>query len=327
MAMAAPGSGPEEGELEEGEIPDTPDVMSAAGLLQNLNLSADADQQPDLFRTWSLEDGEIGPPTKAPPNLEREPKLLPFALKPENPISVTQSGFADATGSKDGTAEPYVVRNTFIEFPATPKAETESATFFTWPSAGSNHVVTEDSGQTFSLSSESVALKGELMSIGSTLHAEGKCKPCAWIHKDADGCRNGAKCNYCHICPPGEIKKRKKEKYEKRSAQEHGLVPTSSAATVVPPAMPMPTAATAMSASPMEPCYIKVPILATHGPLLSLGSAAHAEGTCRPCAWFYKEGGSGCQNGYNCRYCHACPPGELKRRKKDKWELRKAIQP
>jgi len=55
---------------------------------------------------------------------------------------------------------------------------------------------------------------------------------------------------------------------------------------------------------------------------VSVGSAAHgvfdSEGkpTCQPCAWFFKE--SGCLNGRSCRYCHLCPQGELKNRKKTK---------
>lgn len=54
----------------------------------------------------------------------------------------------------------------------------------------------------------------------------------------------------------------------------------------------------------------------------SLGSQKHGvpgpDGTpeCQPCAWFYKE--SGCHNDEECRYCHLCPQGELKNRKKQK---------
>jgi len=48
----------------------------------------------------------------------------------------------------------------------------------------------------------------------------------------------------------------------------------------------------------------------------NLGSALHGWGTCRPCAWFWKP--SGCQNSVNCEYCHVCPEGELKARKKSK---------
>mmetsp|Transcript_17248 Transcript_17248/g.31096 ORF Transcript_17248/g.31096 Transcript_17248/m.31096 type:complete len:375 (+) Transcript_17248:92-1216(+) len=52
------------------------------------------------------------------------------------------------------------------------------------------------------------------------------------------------------------------------------------------------------------------------GTVPSLGSAEHATGQCRPCAWYWKA--QGCQNGANCTYCHLCPEDELKRRKKVK---------
>lgn len=48
--------------------------------------------------------------------------------------------------------------------------------------------------------------------------------------------------------------------------------------------------------------------------LLSKGSAYHQQGQCRPCAWMWKAGG--CQNADTCEYCHLCPEGELKHRKK-----------
>lgn len=43
---------------------------------------------------------------------------------------------------------------------------------------------------------------------GSSLHLQGKCKPCAFMYKD--GCRSGADCPYCHLCPPGEKQRRKR---------------------------------------------------------------------------------------------------------------------
>lgn len=49
---------------------------------------------------------------------------------------------------------------------------------------------------------------------------------------------------------------------------------------------------------------------------LSLGSTMHAAGQCLPCAWFWKPGS--CQNAEKCSYCHLCPEGELKARKKNK---------
>lgn len=42
----------------------------------------------------------------------------------------------------------------------------------------------------------------------------------------------------------------------------------------------------------------------------------HASGQCRPCAWFWRQ--QGCKNGDACGYCHKCPEGELKARKKNK---------
>lgn len=47
--------------------------------------------------------------------------------------------------------------------------------------------------------------------------------------------------------------------------------------------------------------------------LPTVGSAAHALGRCKPCAFMYKDG---CQSGINCQYCHLCPPGEKQRRKR-----------
>lgn len=46
---------------------------------------------------------------------------------------------------------------------------------------------------------------------GSTLHADGNCKPCAWFWK-AGGCMNGKDCMHCHLCPKEELKSRKKSK-------------------------------------------------------------------------------------------------------------------
>lgn len=48
----------------------------------------------------------------------------------------------------------------------------------------------------------------------------------------------------------------------------------------------------------------------------SHGSVLHGDGTCRPCAWFWKPGS--CKNGADCGHCHLCPEGEIKNRKKTK---------
>mmetsp|Transcript_89041 Transcript_89041/g.171335 ORF Transcript_89041/g.171335 Transcript_89041/m.171335 type:complete len:363 (+) Transcript_89041:96-1184(+) len=48
----------------------------------------------------------------------------------------------------------------------------------------------------------------------------------------------------------------------------------------------------------------------------SLGSLRHDSGGCSPCAWFWKP--SGCCNAANCGFCHSCPEGAIKARKKGK---------
>jgi len=42
-------------------------------------------------------------------------------------------------------------------------------------------------------------------------HFSGDCLPCAYYFKP-DSCKWGGRCNFCHLCPDGEIKLRKKEK-------------------------------------------------------------------------------------------------------------------
>jgi len=49
-------------------------------------------------------------------------------------------------------------------------------------------------------------------SLGSELHHLGKCRPCAWQWRLAAGCSNGSSCSFCHLCPEGAAKARKKEK-------------------------------------------------------------------------------------------------------------------
>eukprot|EP00427_Karlodinium_veneficum_P025091 CAMPEP_0169116688 /NCGR_PEP_ID=MMETSP1015-20121227/30032_1 /TAXON_ID=342587 /ORGANISM="Karlodinium micrum, Strain CCMP2283" /LENGTH=436 /DNA_ID=CAMNT_0009179269 /DNA_START=68 /DNA_END=1378 /DNA_ORIENTATION=- len=41
-------------------------------------------------------------------------------------------------------------------------------------------------------------------------HSAGTCKPCAFFHRK--GCGNGSRCSFCHVCGPGEKKRRQKER-------------------------------------------------------------------------------------------------------------------
>lgn len=44
------------------------------------------------------------------------------------------------------------------------------------------------------------------------MHKLGQCTPCNYFWYKIDGCRQGSECSFCHFCPKGEIKKRKKDK-------------------------------------------------------------------------------------------------------------------
>lgn len=77
-----------------------------------------------------------------------------------------------------------------------------------------------------------------------------------------------------------------------------------------------------LSDNEAEPQGPRMKISLTEGLAIeSAGSAEHAAGTCKPCAFLWKP--EGCQKGPSCEFCHLCPIGEVKRRKKEKLALRK----
>mmetsp|Transcript_67336 Transcript_67336/g.217418 ORF Transcript_67336/g.217418 Transcript_67336/m.217418 type:complete len:201 (+) Transcript_67336:100-702(+) len=45
--------------------------------------------------------------------------------------------------------------------------------------------------------------------VGSARHGFGSCKPCAFVFKG--GCRSGPSCQFCHLCPEGEMRRRRRE--------------------------------------------------------------------------------------------------------------------
>mmetsp|Transcript_51212 Transcript_51212/g.94745 ORF Transcript_51212/g.94745 Transcript_51212/m.94745 type:complete len:287 (+) Transcript_51212:80-940(+) len=49
-------------------------------------------------------------------------------------------------------------------------------------------------------------------------HERGECRPCAFFLYKDDGCRWGDSCSFCHLCPKGEIKARRKMRYASRRA-------------------------------------------------------------------------------------------------------------
>mmetsp|Transcript_41605 Transcript_41605/g.109832 ORF Transcript_41605/g.109832 Transcript_41605/m.109832 type:complete len:176 (+) Transcript_41605:70-597(+) len=54
----------------------------------------------------------------------------------------------------------------------------------------------------------------------------------------------------------------------------------------------------------------------------TVGSRGHSLGSCKPCAFVFKDG---CASGAECRFCHLCAPGTKKRRKKEAKVAKRAI--
>eukprot|EP00440_Ansanella_granifera_P035775 gb/GFBE01038806.1/.p1 GENE.gb/GFBE01038806.1/~~gb/GFBE01038806.1/.p1 ORF type:complete len:373 (+),score=77.71 gb/GFBE01038806.1/:1-1119(+) len=51
----------------------------------------------------------------------------------------------------------------------------------------------------------------QMPTVGSASHQLGSCKPCAFLF--TRGCESGVNCTFCHLCPPGEKKRRQKAKH------------------------------------------------------------------------------------------------------------------
>lgn len=59
----------------------------------------------------------------------------------------------------------------------------------------------------------------QVPSRGSALHSLGACKPCAFVFQNA--CANGVECEFCHLCDPGERKRRKKDRRKVAAGWTH----------------------------------------------------------------------------------------------------------
>jgi len=163
----------------------------------------------------------------------------------------------------------------------------------------------------------------ELPSVGSAQHNLG-CQPCAWFWKP-QGCLNGAACLRCHLCPAGEIKRRKGELKQKKAAALEGDAHADALAggPTVPPPPTAPNLNLCDDGLPPAPSWTAAdPTLPSALP--SVGSRLHGTGQCKPCAWFWKA--EGCRNEAACGHCHLCPVGEAKARKQAKLAAIRAKQ-
>jgi len=138
----------------------------------------------------------------------------------------------------------YIIHNTFVDYPATRPPSLEE--FFhprlskSVPGSGIEEVPceiasttnagTKTQAQPQTATPEPEALLrfvemltmkpqvevGEQPSIGSRDHSQGKCKPCAFFWTQ-EGCNNGSACPFCHLCEPGEKKRRQKARKKARA--------------------------------------------------------------------------------------------------------------
>eukprot|EP00438_Fugacium_kawagutii_P033859 Skav232699 [mRNA] locus=scaffold1113:1188:1808:- [translate_table: standard] len=56
----------------------------------------------------------------------------------------------------------------------------------------------------------------------------------------------------------------------------------------------------------------------------SVGAVRHAQGDCKPCAWFWRPGG--CTRGEACQHCHLCPRGALQKKKRQNRQVLRAAR-
>lgn len=109
-----------------------------------------------------------------------------------------------------------------------------------------------------------------------------------------------------------------------RSDQPLGS-PASDSFTMSPEALPFVPSFAGLVTAPLDPLAVLATAPPAPVPAVEFKDgekegeeeeAKHGAGNCRPCAWFWKE--VGCSSGKDCEYCHECPKGALKARKKVK---------
>lgn len=65
------------------------------------------------------------------------------------------------------------------------------------------------------------------------------------------------------------------------------------------------------------------PVAKDEEPLPSRGSAGHKHFQCKPCAFYHDKG---CQNGFECTFCHLCEAGEKRRRRKERSQVKGSLR-
>lgn len=162
--------------------------------------------QPDL-PPFSLEPLRV--------NLQPKPKpLLSLRLSGMKIIQISQVGDS-LIGS--GLAGNEIFRCLLSELPTPANAQVLQLRFAEILGVNFNQVIIHEGEGPCALGALVYDLNRIILnvvplpSIGSALHGEGMCMPCAWFWKQ-QGCANSVNCRYCHLCPQGELKARKQSK-------------------------------------------------------------------------------------------------------------------
>lgn len=111
---------------------------------------------------------------------------------------------AEASASK-AEKEALPVKHTFIHFKTQGVGDGPVEPALQWSSAPAIIMNTE-------FHTKYPAMEGA--------HIRGDCRPCVYFTKKTDGCRWGADCEFCHLCPTGSLQRKRKEKVKAIREQE-----------------------------------------------------------------------------------------------------------
>jgi len=146
--------------------------------------------------------GAIG----APPGLEMMAPLRPTHKVPPPPVQAPVLRLAASLSSTVPAAPlpPRTVATTLLP-PPPPAPPVLASAEWGFDASQAEVPPPEQEARSFAFGSP------ELPTVGSAEHSSGRCKPCAFLF--TKGCENGLLCKFCHLCPPGEKKRRQKQKY------------------------------------------------------------------------------------------------------------------
>lgn len=177
------------------------------------------EEEIDLILPWRLSSQEI----------PQKNTFIHFDIRAERPPTPSSSAPGVLLSRLFKTKPPKSEEPTMERFPSTDSSISSFSDILTASNCGfenDSQASTSDSnlGSRAELNSPSKdSLVFEVQANLAEMHRLGQCTPCNYHWNKKDGCRQGSKCEFCHLCPKGEIKRRKKEKVRQlRKAQFAG---------------------------------------------------------------------------------------------------------